>query len=59
MKKLLGNISYVCLAAAFAWSTPVIAQEKVLNIMNSGGEYGGEGCDEDERTHDVDLQGHW
>ncbi len=40
MKKLLGNISYVCLAAAFAFSTPVIAQEKVLNIMNSGGEYG-------------------
>jgi len=40
MKKRLGNISYVCLAAAFALSSPAFAQEKVLHVMNSGGEYG-------------------
>ncbi|MBX3566501.1 MAG: extracellular solute-binding protein [Rhizobiaceae bacterium] len=39
MKKHLGNLSLFCAATLFACSGPLAAQEKVLHIMDSGGEY--------------------
>ena len=40
MKKQMGNLSLAIAVAAFTWSTPLLAADKELHIMNSGGEYG-------------------
>lgn len=40
MKMSLGNISLACAIVLGVWSAPTLAAEKILNIMNSGGEYG-------------------